>query len=1246
MTWTHYTFGRTLSDPAPRFRPEAPACAPARSLADLLEESTGLARIGASAACWDGSTVAVVQVHIAGTDVEGRPKSEVRIRERPASADAFAGCCIALSHKRPIDSEAEWEHATLEIADRGHERLAGRTLSALSELWTPVSNTASLTTLTGATRSGPLATLTAPKVGAREEAADACLIIRAVLALSGLPAPVVVANSPRSFADVWSSDNWWTVLVANDAPEATGPSNFAHVQRFLETNPRGFSELEFYGEKLLEPPSLERLQRAVFISTAIEESARRGDDGGPTYVDLPRLIDLQRRTESRAPARVWEVIRAQMHTVVASDRFAPAPTTPTQVQGFVGDTQAVVLELGTSSLETLVRVRDLLGERVAEQVRVAIEERMPIDEAIMSASKTVAQQSNHVVKLRLSKEPDAVLRELRELPPNAARRAELSALVCDLLKANAPLDVYVVAKRTPKDRVAKGLTKLAPRWSGPPEALHQPVSKIDAEWLVNHGETILMSARRVGAETFAFWIPILVEALLRSQRPPSRLMEALLRTNQVAIDDAAALIRHGTDATDFVRQRALELWTSGHQLPGLEPWLPRPTKPMLDSAWDRLPEPTDDRVPVAEQLHDPLATYLWSYAARMRHGRPAEAWAEKAAERVQTSADVMAVRALLHHGSTWLPFARDVWIAGYGRLLEGVPFDASHIEYIARDVGPQTDADEVKLLAKGTPTALADIATERLIPWLRANRWTRDPATAVEAVIGAWQSNDEGNRRAVQRYAWSMVATRSPQPRPVWLQAAWSGWKDQASDDQPTVHFLKSFPAYLQVELVNLGRANLSEVDVMTKTSLPLINVFQLRDGGSFEAAVLYEVPVASTWSLVAALPTGVSLPDAIVTSHGDQQEALQAAATALDELAMPFCLGVWNHTALAWKEGRHAWVASDGRVVCLNTDREPVWYESMHAGFGNDHAHRMLAVAIASDAPDEMLETAPRARVVRGSGGGGSKLALSALGSRFGLIAATALVSIFATAAAFHLTGDDAVPIAAVPAVAEPPPAEGAPANGTPAPRPQAAAATACPFEVGAMCGLLKDRYPGAARYCQHLQQADRPFAAMVANPSKGPRCLKQSRAPKSTARQFDQRYRKDVRAFRSMLGELSATACAARVREGCGAGSCPSVERPLREALLNLLAKRFARLLHNRTADRAVPDLAAPMPHELRDTKSDSATVWLGLALPASCAWKTLAASNKRLAQSERQIARDFSRLKDKLPSHDVMLSRLREL
>ncbi|MEO1334168.1 MAG: hypothetical protein AAFV29_00935, partial [Myxococcota bacterium] len=1037
MAWKHYTFGRTRSDPAPRFHPEPPQCAPARSLADLLEESTGLARAGAAAVCWDGQMAAVVQVHIAGTDIEGRPQSEVRIREREADANAFAGFCLALFHKRPIESEAEWDHATLEIADRGHDRLAAPVLSSLSQLWTP--------------SKAALAAMPAPTVGVREEAADACLTIRAVVALSGLPAPVVVAHSSRSFASVWGSEKWWTLLIANDAPDDSGPSSFAHVQRFLQTNSRGFSELQFYGDKLLEPPSLERLQRSVFISTAVEESARRSSTG-PTFVDLPRLIDLQRRTETRSPPRVWEVIRSQMHNVVASDRFVPAPNAPTQVHGYVGDSHAVILELGESSLQSLVRVRDLLGERVADQVRLAIEERLPVDDAIHSASKTVAQQSNHVVKLRLAREGARVIDEIRALPAGAARRVELSALVCDLMQDKTPLDLFVAAKRSPSDRVANGLTKLAPRWSGPPEALQRPVSELNADWLVDNGETVLMTARRIGADTFSFWVPILVEALLRAASPPSRLIEALLRTNLVGLDDSAALIRHGSTATDFVRSRTLELWTSGHRLMGLEAWLPRPTQNTIDEVYERLPKPADDDPPVIEGLADPLATLLWGFASRIRHDRPSIAWARAAAERVEDNADVMALRALLHQSSTWLPLARDLWLTGFGRLLEGVPFDSTHLEYVARDVRGDDDIEERNLLARGTPSAMTELATDRLIPWLRAYRWAddwiNDRPSAVEHLVGAWRSADASNRRAIRNYAWSMVASRSPQPRPVWLDRAWTAWTSQAGPEETRVSFLKSFPTYLQVELVALGHVSLGEVEIMAKTSLPLINVFILRGTGTFEAAVLYEVPVSATWSLVTALPPGVALPDSIAQASGEQQDILQSAATALDELAMPFCLGIWNHTALSWKEGRHAWVASDGRVVCLNTDREPSWYDPMRNGFGGDPTQRMLAVAAAASAPDEMLEASPRAHVVKGHGRGRRDASLDLLRgrSRVGALLGIALLFLAAVAGTFFFWNrptaaplSDAVepvePVAAAPAssvtvnaVAEAKPAPSAP--------------------------------------------------------------------------------------------------------------------------------------------------------------------------------------------------------------------------
>ena len=1193
---------------------------------------------------------AVVQVRIAGTDIEGRPQSEVRIREREADANAFAGYCLALFHKRPIESEAEWGHATLEIADRGHERLARPVLAAVSELWS--------------SQGPPLATLVAPTIGAREEAGDVCLTIRGILALSGLNPPVVVAQSIRSFAPVWATDKWWTLLVASDAPASESPSAFAHVQRFLASHPRGFSELEYYAEKLLEPPSVERLQRAVFISTAVDESARAVEDG-PTYVDLPRLIDLQRRTETRSAPRVWEVIRAQMHTLVASDRFKAA-SSPTQVEGFVGDSQAVTVELGTTSLEVLERVRDLLGDRLAEQIRQAVEQHLPAEEALMSASKTVAQQSNHVVKLRLSREPEAVINEIRALPPSAARRAELAQLLCELLKEEAPLDMFVAAKQTPTDRVAGGLTQLAPRWGGPPEALQHPVGQLDADWLVQNGETILMTARRVGAEAFAFWIPILVEAILRSADPPPRLIEALLRTNQVAMDDAAALIRHTRVATDFVRHRSLQLWTSGHRLMGLESSLPRPTTALLEDTWERVPEPMDDRPPEVSQYADPLAGLLWGFVARVRHDRATSTWAREAAARVDGNADLAAVHALLHHSATWLPFGRDLWVAGYARLLDGVSFDASHFEYIAREVRPDDIKDERCLVINGTPGGMIELAAARVIPWLRAHEWTADlaaePAKAIAAIVDAWQSNDERLRRAVHGYAWSMVAARSAQPRPVWLENAWQAWRDRASPDEAPVQFLRSFPVYLQVQLVALGHVSLSEVEVMAKTSLPLINVFMLKNGSGYETAVLYEVPVASTWSLVTALPPSVVLPDEIVSATGEQQDVLQRVATILDELTIPFCLGVWNHTALSWKEGRHAWVASDGRVVCLNTDREPPWYEPMRAGFGGESTQRMLAVAAAAGAPDEMLDTMPRARVVR-AGGRDAGFSLSSGALRW---AAAVVVLLGVIGGAAFLFMRPPSPTVDTPgaresmAAAPPPTADGATDSsapeGTTAPSTETQAAAPaeepvpCPFTVEKACGRLRADFSGAATYCEHVLATPKAFTRFVSKPARGPRCLKKKRSPKATATVYDRRQQNESKAFRALLTELTTAACAAHAQSDCTADTCASVTQQvgqqLTSATLDLVAKRFARTLHNRLADRAVPNLKGAMAAAIQDPKKKTAQAWLSVAMPASCAWQTLKAADRRLNAAERQLARDLDRLKERLPSHQSELERISAL
>lgn len=1204
----------------------------------MLEESTGLARAAAAAVCWDGTMAAVVQVHIAGTDAEGRPRSEVRIREREADINAFAGCCLALFHKRPIESEAEWDHATLEIADRGHDRLAASTLSALSQLWNPTGPAA-------------LATLPAPTIGVREEAADVCLIIRAVLALSGFQPPVVIAHGVRSFGHLWTSDKWWTLLVATDAPVDWGPPEFAEVQKFIEMSPRGFSELEYYGEKLTEAPSLDRLQQAVFISTVVDAVARPMSESGPTFVDLPQLVSQQRKTAAHVPPRVWEIIRAQLHGIVASDRFVGAPDSATQVHGYVGDSPSVVLEIGATSLQALQFVRELLGERVADQVRLAIEERLPVDDAILSASKTVAQQSNHVVKLRLAREQARVIDEIRVLPRNAARRVELTALVCDLLKSDAPLDMYVGAKRPPNDRVAAGLIKLAGRWSGPPEALEVPVSKIDAEWLVEHGEAVLTTARRVGAEAFTFWVPILVEALLRAATPPARLIEALLRTNLVGLDDSAALIRHSSSATEFVRHRALQLWTSGHKLMGLEIWLPRPTKALLDEVWDRIPAPDDAKAPANRLYSDGLATLLWEFAARVRHDGPSLEWARQAALMVESNPDRMAVRALLHHPSTWLPFARDLWVSGQGHLLEGIPFDAGHLEYIARDIRTDDNVDEQNLTAPGTPSSMTELAAERLIPWLRAHQWTddwmADQPLAVEAVVNAWQSNDESQQRAIRRYAWSMIAARSKQPRSVWLERAWSAWQAQALPDDAPIHFLRSFPTYLQVELVALGHVSLAEVEIMPQTSLPLINVLLLRGGGSYEAAVLYEIPIASTWSLIVALPPGVALPEEIAEANGEQQDVLQRAASALDELTMPFCLGVWNHTAMNWKEGRNAWVSSDGRVVCLNTDREPTWYEPMRNAFGGESAQRMLAVTAAMDAPDELLETVPRARVVRRGGqgrrGGGASDLLGVSPGRQRLFMVIAAVGLLVGALVYQLgfRGGPGAPVAPIGAQAaaqnEREATNGQPTAGA------AAAETPCPYTTDGACSLLRSSYPGAAKFCQHLLDGEDSFAEVSKKPAKGPSCIRRLRSPKPVIQRYQERKQVDDETFRRLVDELTQTACAVRSARKCGE-ACPELTAGLRDAVLGLSAKAFARGLHNKSADRAVPNLTAAMKHTVEDPKEDSAEAWLQKAMPVSCSWRIVADANPELSEVDDAIAQDYDLLREKLPSHEQMLDALK--
>ncbi len=1223
MAWTHYTFGRTLKNPAPRFHPEPPKSAVARSLTDLLEESTGLARAGAAAVCWDGQIAAVVQVHIAGTDHEGRPRSEVRIREKEADANAFAGSCLALFHTRPIESEAEWDHATLEIADRGHQRLAAPTLSALSQLWSSAP--------------APLAAVKGPALGAREEAADICLVIRAVLALSGLPPPVVVANSMRSFSSLWASDKWWTLLVASDGPTDTVPDRYEAALKFIQEHPRGFSELEEYGEKLLEPPSLDRLSRAIFIAQTVDDAIRRSD-GGPTFVELPRLIDAQQRTEGRLPPRVWEVIRGRMHMITASDRYVADPELESQVQGFVGERHEVTLEIGSSSIHGLSQVRDLLGDRVGEQVRMAIEKRLPAEDAIMSASKTVGQQSNHVVKLRLQRDPAQVIAEIRALPAHAPRRAELSDLACELLEGETPLDLYITAKRPPSDRVAGGLIKLAPRWSGPPEALELPVNRLDAEWLVANGETILMTARRVGADAFSFWVPLLVEAALRSVSTSPRLIEALLRTNQVGLDDSAALIRHSSTATEFVRNRTLELWTSGHRLIGLENWLPRPTKPVLDDVWERLPEPIDDKPPAAATYIDPLASLLWVYAARIRYSRDALRWAEEIGAAVQGSSDVMSVRALLHHHATWLPFARDLWLAGHGRLLDGVPFDIAHLEYIAKDVQATGVVEESRLLAPGTPDAMTELAAERLIPWLRAAGWTSDfsdeGGSAIEAVVSAWQSNDEGNRRAVSRFAWSMVAAKCPQPRRVWLERAWNVWAAKQAGETP-VQFLRSFPAYLQVELVGLGHVSLAEVEIMAKTSLPLINVFLVRSSGNFEAAVLYEIPVASTWSLVIALPPGVELPEEVVNAAGEQTEVLAMAATALDEMAMPFCLGLWNNNTLAWKEGRNAWVSSDGLVVCLNTDREPAWYEPMRAGFGSEPTQRMLSVAAATDAPDEMLSAVPRARVLRGTGVGGPSFDLLG-GRRWALGAIIAVVVLVFGAVVYSQMGSSSdEPV-------EPPERE---RNGHPsAAEASPEAAAPCPFQVDATCDLLKPGFAGASVYCEHALAEASPYERLLADPSKGPRCLTRLRDPKARLREYQDRHQGDAADFRRMVAEVNATACEAWVDRGCTEDDCARLTEDVQAALVDVLAKRFARELHLTSADRAVPSLGETMPYDLRDPSTKTARAWIKQAMPVSCSWQIITGVRPQLNEATEGIAEDFDRLSKKLPAHDEALADLR--
>ena len=388
-------------------------------------------------------------------------------------------------------------------------------------------------------------------------------------------------------------------------------------------------------------------------------------------------------------------------------------------------------------------------------------------------------------------------------------------------------------------------------------------------------------------------------------------------------------------------------------------------------------------------------------------------------------------------------------------------------------------------------------------------------------------------------------------------------------------------------------------------------------------------------------MPPGVALPEELSEAVGEQQDVLQKAATALDEMTMPFCLGVWNHTAMAWKEGRHAWVSSDGRVVCLNTDREPGWYEPIRAGFGGEPAQRMLAVIAATDAPDEMLEATPRAKVVRRSGARTRSIDLGAGGSRMWLYAVFAAVLLALGAAgyvfarvAFRPTDADPQAAAAV---------AGADEAAVDAPSGPADEAAACPFIAGEICGLLRPSHPGASVYCQHSLAESDAFAQLKDAPDKGPTCLRRSRNPNTLIQRFVDRQAQDDPKLKAIVAELTDTACDARTRRGCGPNDCPDVANDLKDRILDVFAKRFARDLHNRSADKAVPDLTRAMKYNIEDPKKKSAEAWLTKAMPVSCAWRIRTDADPRLGEFEAQIAQDFDRLRNKLPSHRTMVESL---
>ncbi|MEM7676529.1 MAG: hypothetical protein AAF449_11050, partial [Myxococcota bacterium] len=200
------------------------------------------------------------------------------------------------------------------------------------------------------------------------------------------------------------------------------------------------------------------------------------------------------------------------------------------------------------------------------------------------------------------------------------------------------------------------------------------------------------------------------------------------------------------------------------------------------------------------------------------------------------------------------------------------------------------------------------------------------------------------------------------------------------------------------------------------------------------------------------------------------------------------------------------------------------------------------------------------------------------------------------------------------------------------------------CPYTRDRLCTLVGAQYPGAGAFCEYVARDDALFAPLVKNPSKGPTCLKRKRYPKATARVYAKRHAAEMPQTQILLEQLSLAACGRYARQGCADGGCASLTGRVTEAVVDLLAKRFARSLHNPSADRAVPDLDAAMPHNIEDPRRKTASAWLKTAMSVSCAWEVLSKHDPSLGRVENRIARDFDRLKKKLPAQTEAVALLK--